>query len=372
MISNELVRLRAVNSVVENLVASATDNQVSIVKQLVRSHPSNVSSLNRACHSALQAAAREGHASCCKILIESGADVESVHKLGSPLYLACSNGNDEVVALLLQPKYRVPQFAVGAEGQRTALHGACSCGHLRSVQLLLKKFPQDVNVKETNGRTPLHLVCERHEPSRVLIQGRCEIIHLLMKRGASIHERDQAGNTPILLAAMSGCISLLQTCVDVGGNVLDRSRCGRSPIDEARHRKDTNMMQVLNVMQKKIPRSVVLASRFAGYNVTGPSPEVESGGDGGGGGMGVEDWSALQLEEKKKLTSILPGLIKGGRAGKEEKQQWRVEEEETAGENHQTTLVNGEPSHVGNEGELMSPDASELVVVMQSRPGSRC
>jgi hypothetical protein len=78
------------------------------------------------------------------------------------------------------------------------------------------------------------------------------------------------------------------------------------------------------------------------------------------------------LEEKKKLTSILPGLIKGGRAGKEEKQQWRVEEEETAGENHQTTLVNGEPSHVGNEGELMSPDASELVVVMQSRPGSRC
>ena len=295
-----------------------------------------------------------------RILMEAGADADSVHEMGSPLYIACSRGHDEVVQLLLQAKYRVPQFAIGADGQRTALHGACSGGHLRPAQLLLRRFPQNVNVVETNGRTPLHLVCEEYQPSRILIQGRCEIIRMLMQRGASIHARDRAGNTPVLLAAMSGCIDLMQTCVDVGGNILDRNRNGRSPIDEARQRKDTNMMQRLNELQKKIPRSVVLASRFAGYKVTGASPEV------------VESGGGRRSPEEEKTSSSLMGFRAASSGLKKGR---RAEEEERAAENHQAMLASGRSdlgAGVMMEEEDQSPDASELVVVMQSRPGSRC
>jgi hypothetical protein len=193
---------------------------------------------------------------------------------------------------------------------------------------------------------------------------------MLMQRGASIHARDRAGNTPVLLAAMSGCIDLMQTCVDLGGSILDRNRNGRSPIDEARQRKDTNMMQRLNELQKKIPRSVVLASRFAGYKVTGASPEM------------VESVDGRRSPEEEKTSLSLMGFraassgLKKGRRAEEKVMLRRMDEgEERAAENHQAMLASGGSdldAGVMMEEEDQSPDASELVVVMQSRPGSRC
>ena len=72
--NGELQRLRNVTNVVENLVASCADGNIQQVRQIVRMHPNNVSSLNGRKQSAIQVAAREGQLEICKILLNAGAD----------------------------------------------------------------------------------------------------------------------------------------------------------------------------------------------------------------------------------------------------------------------------------------------------------
>ena len=345
--TGELTRLRNTTNVVEQLVAASADGNVQAVRQLVRSHPSNVSSLNGRRQSAIQAAAREGHVNCACILLEHGADAEPIHEMGTPLYLSSRYGHADVVALLMKAKYHIPQFVPGMNDGRTALHAACCNGHLKCVQLLLRKFPQNVNVEDQNNMSPLHLVCTKREQSRLLAQGRCEIVRLLLKRGAYVSARDNAGNTPIIHAAMSGCLELVNTlCVEAGANILDRNRAGKSPIDEARVRKDTNMMQRLNELQKSIPRSVVLASRFAGYNVKTPS--------------------SMQQQQQQQFAHVESSVTSVKHEHRIEI-MGRMASKESGGGG---AVGRGGGQVVEEEEEDHMPDASELLV-MQSRPTSR-
>ncbi|KAL1532058.1 Acyl-CoA-binding domain-containing protein 1 [Salvia divinorum] len=79
----------------------------------------------------------------------------------------------------------VPLNVKDSEG-RTPLHWAVDRGHLNITELLLNKNA-DVNAKDGEGQTPLHYaaVCER-----------TAIAELLVKHGADIEVKDDEGNAP--------------------------------------------------------------------------------------------------------------------------------------------------------------------------------
>ncbi|XP_042036215.1 acyl-CoA-binding domain-containing protein 1-like [Salvia splendens] len=79
----------------------------------------------------------------------------------------------------------VPLDVKDSEG-RTPLHWAVDRGHLSITELLLNKNA-DVNAKDGEGQTPLHYaaVCER-----------TAIAELLVKHGADIEVKDDEGNAP--------------------------------------------------------------------------------------------------------------------------------------------------------------------------------
>lgn len=109
----------------------------------------------------------------------------------APLHLAASQGDPRMLKLLLQAGARVdvrsaqPGGRVGA----TALHVATAVGHVDVVRLLLEAgAPPDV--RDEAGYTPLQLAAER---------GDLPIVKCLLLAGAA-HDREVAAHTALGLA----------------------------------------------------------------------------------------------------------------------------------------------------------------------------
>ena len=72
----------------------------------------------------------------------------------TPLHVACNNGQDVVVNILLQ--YQVSLNALNNRGQ-TPLHYAAYFPHGALCMELLVKAGADPNIQDVEGRTPLHM-----------------------------------------------------------------------------------------------------------------------------------------------------------------------------------------------------------------------
>ena len=105
--------------------------------------------------SPLHWASQEGHAEIARCLVKAGADVESKDNLGfTPLAIAASEGHIETVAELLK-NGAVPNTKISSNEDGSALHLACSWGHLEIVKMLSEVSGVDLNQKDSEGRTPL-------------------------------------------------------------------------------------------------------------------------------------------------------------------------------------------------------------------------
>ena len=120
-------------------------------------------------------------------LIENGATINSKRKNKfKPLYIAARKG-DIVLA-----KYFVEKGAdVNAKitkYQQTALHEATGKGHLTFVQFLIEQADAHIGIKDKEGVTALHMACT---------QGHFEIVQYLVNKKAPIRAKDKEGNIPL-------------------------------------------------------------------------------------------------------------------------------------------------------------------------------
>lgn len=204
--------------------------------------------------SALHQAIQNGHVSSVKLLIELGADVESVDGGYSALQLACRFGHEGLVDLLLG---RGANLETKTFVSSTALHIAAECGQQFCVEKLLNRGAK-VNAQDASGLTPLHLAAihglraiaqmllahgaqknqrsYRNEKSPLHFAaeaGHTSTIKILLSYGADSNQKDSVGMTPLHHAASSGMQSSVECLMRSGCSLSDIDCFGRTPFDFA-------------------------------------------------------------------------------------------------------------------------------------------
>jgi len=81
-------------------------------------------------------------------------------------------------------------------------------GHLEVVKLLLE-HGADPNVKNRDGKTPLHNAAS---------EGHLEVVKLLLERGADPNVKDDDGNTPLHNAAWRGHLEVVKLLLEHGAD----------------------------------------------------------------------------------------------------------------------------------------------------------
>ncbi|XP_036354507.1 serine/threonine-protein phosphatase 6 regulatory ankyrin repeat subunit A-like, partial [Octopus sinensis] len=144
---------------------------------------------------ALHWAVLRKHLQTVELLLSRGSNInEKTNRGYTPLHLAANSSpewTDGVKAIMNRSAVEVnPRNEDG----RTPLHLACWRGHLHTVDLLLGHNGIDANVVDNDGDTPLH------EAVRMC---RLQAVELLLSRGCNVNEKTKRGYTPLHLAANS-------------------------------------------------------------------------------------------------------------------------------------------------------------------------
>jgi len=145
----------------------------------------------------LWCAAAAGHLDIVKLLVKSGANVNSTTKTNStPLRAACFDGHFEIVKYLVEHN---ADIEVANRHGHTCLMIACYKGHFKIARYLID-IGADVNRKSVKGNTALHDCAE---------SGSLEIMKLLITSGARI-DVDAYGMTPLLAASVTGHLHIVE------------------------------------------------------------------------------------------------------------------------------------------------------------------
>lgn len=170
----------------------------------------------------LCAAASHGHASLARLLLHSGAAVDSAGQDGrSALVCAAGGGRTGNVQLLLQagaavdlecPAPASDDATLPETSCTTALLSAAAGGHAQCVRLLCR-CGAAVNRQDTAaGESALHLAAAA---------GHSDVVRLLLRDfRATADLRDAAGRTPLMAAAEAGHSQAVQALLE-GGAALN-------------------------------------------------------------------------------------------------------------------------------------------------------
>ena len=187
----------------------------------------------------LHLASLTGNRDIVEVLLQYGADINTLQSERNALYCAAHEGHEGVVDVLLN-------FGASAEAkviqQAQALHYASRRGHTRTVWRLLQ-HGIDVEVVDVNRSTALHVAVQNgHEDMvRLLLEHEARIeafdvghltalhhavawpqytmISLLLDFGANIEARRVDGSTPLALAALNGWALAVELLVNKGADI---------------------------------------------------------------------------------------------------------------------------------------------------------
>ena len=137
-------------------------------------------------------ACRSGQEACLGLLMEAGADLNSLDSNGmTPLHAAVAGNHPNIVKLLLSKEADINK---GTE--LPPLHYACSENRSALIKLLLERSA-DPDIRDKAGRTAVF--------HSVMFGGKCKkALELLIAKGADLNVRDKDGHTPLFYAESYG------------------------------------------------------------------------------------------------------------------------------------------------------------------------
>ncbi|KAL8687748.1 MAG: hypothetical protein Q9218_006172 [Villophora microphyllina] len=154
-------------------------------------------------------AAQAGSVVEVEMLLNQGADVESIHQQSGRNALAVAShcGNESVVRLLLQ--YGASVDTPDASSFCPS-HLAAMRGHYGVMELLLQEHAR-IDEPGPNGQTPLRIASDK---------GYIEVAELLLRAKAKVNARDKKRmSTPLHTAAMNGDEAMIELLIRHGAHL---------------------------------------------------------------------------------------------------------------------------------------------------------
>lgn len=210
----------------DDLTFAAALGDRTAVKSLLRTNDLNCA--NEVNWSPLAAACSNGHVEVVKLLLEKGAQADSLGTSGeitrSGLMLAARNGHLPVVEALLKAGAN-PSLPLSPP--TSALSEAIWANRRDIVQALLD-YGADVNSFSPNGE-PVIFQAARDRPG---------LIELLLDRGGSVNATNAFGATPLIVAAYFGNIESVRTLLKRGARLSSKTTQGFTALQVATRLED--------------------------------------------------------------------------------------------------------------------------------------
>jgi ankyrin repeat protein len=164
--------------------------------------------------------------SCVKVLLEKGADPNSVSSVEeSPIMLPLIFSKTDTIKELITAGTDLTFMSLNA------LHLTVFLGDIFSTVVLIRSGV-DVNVTDESGKTPLHCVCGNNEKTKVikaLLTSKDNNICInynaddcareLLANGADVNRKDNKGCSPLHLACRQGENGLVRLFIEHGADV---------------------------------------------------------------------------------------------------------------------------------------------------------
>ena len=199
-----------------------------LAKYIICTHGEDVNAGSGFHRTPLRAASNKGHIDVVRVLLDHGANVNTIDKRNTPLRSAYVGGHLEIMRLLLEHGADVDAW----DFSDLLLNDASKDGRAEVVHLLLQ-HNADVNSRGYTNWTPLQ---------GASFFGQTKVVQLLLDRGAAI---DTPSNYPLRLAITKNYFEIVQLLLEHGADVNIRNERDRTPYQVAESAGLTEIARLL-------------------------------------------------------------------------------------------------------------------------------
>lgn len=128
--------------------------------------------------------------------------------------------SDEMIFLLLN--YGFSFNIVDPKYRETPFSQVCKYQDLDFIKFAIEECDADPNIKDTNGKSSLHLAVLHIKP---------DCVQYFLEYGIDVDILDKQGQTPLHFACMYGSINIVKLLIEYGADIYAVDKFGRTPID---------------------------------------------------------------------------------------------------------------------------------------------